>query len=155
MLMATQLLAGSGGSVYLCVRNDGSYCCLDAGPSTCTCSANRRPTVNEEHRGCKCGCHVSEPCDEGNHVQAPRLTSSGDPSGCTHILLSHNQVPARVAQTSSSVDIDRLYQVVASLPGMLAMDRSNDSRHSPNERFRPPTTPSQTMTVLAWVLIQC
>lgn len=83
------------------------------------------------------------------------MVLSDDPSGCTHILLSHDQLPALVARTSSSVDFDRLYQVAASLPGMLAMDRSNDSRHSPNERFRPPTVPSQTMTVLAWVLIQC
>ncbi len=155
MLLTTQLLAGAGGSVYLCISNDGSFFCIDRGPSTCNCRGNRSTEDTEEDYGCKCNCHAPESCDECNHSREELLTASGDPSGCTHILLSRDQAAVTVARTSSSIDVDRIFQLVADLSGMLRMEGSNDSRHSPHERFRPPTVPSQTMTVLAWVLIQC
>jgi hypothetical protein len=33
-LMTTQLLSGSGGGVYLCLSNDGSFHCFDGGPDS-------------------------------------------------------------------------------------------------------------------------
>lgn len=158
MLVTTQLLAGSGGSVYLCISDNGSFCCIDAGPSTCTCGVkqNATPTeLDEEACDCSCSCHNSDPCDECDDGPMTRLSSSGDPSGCTHLLLSHNQAPASVARTSSATVIDRLLHIAAHTSGMTAMYRSVDCQDSPHARFRPPAVTSQAITVLSWVLIQC
>ena len=165
MLMTTQLLAGGGGSVYLCIRNDGSFCCFDLGPTSCTCCEEPVPSLNkqdirvvEKSSGCSCcGEELSETCDDGQADQRTKELSgfSGNPCDCTHILLSNEQVSARPVRTSAAGDVEQLSQITADLSYVTTTDWANLDRHSLVQRFRPPSIRSQSLTVLSWVLIQC
>lgn len=168
MLITTQLLAGSGGSVYLCIRNDGSFCCLDQGPTTCTCCDDQETDFDNPHAlatekpsGCGCDCGTAEStreCDNNDFTEPARELVplvSDDPCGCTHILLSYDQPSARVARMSDAPDGNQFYQYTADLDAVSVIDGVNGFRHSPARRFWPPTSPSQALMTLSWVLIQC
>jgi len=77
MLMTTQLLAGSGGSVYLCISNDGSYCCFDTGPESCMCCHEEQEEI--VHDPCCGGCQEDgnqTPCGHHEEEQAISLTTT-------------------------------------------------------------------------------
>lgn len=161
MLVTTQLLAGSGGSVYLCISNDGSFYCLDAGPSTCSCGTRQATSLGDaddaDKDGCSCcsHCRASKPHNERDLAPITELSSSEDSSGCTHILLSHDQGPSQVARSTSAADMDRLLHLAGHLRAVTPMLSVIDCGCSLRERFWLPAIPSQTMAVLSSVLIQC
>lgn len=167
MLMTTQLLAGSGGSVYLCIRNDGSFCCLNVGPASGTCrelSVTSRDDqvaqIAENSSGCRCGCCGDESASQTADDQPAAPTSelsdlSGTPCGCIHILLSHDQPSARPAKALAASDVEQFCQIASDLTSVAQTGGANPDWHSLGQRFRPPAVRSQTLTVLSWVLIQC
>lgn len=157
MLMATQLLAGSGGPVYLCIRSDGSFCCLDAGPGSCGCCEVEAPD-RKKSSGCSCCHHDSAPVCESTADRKCSADLVGVIVGhcdCTHVLLVQENSSARVVRASGSVE--RIG------PMGLAVDPSSTSIAEEmgrpwagrSEPFRPPTTTPHTLTVLSCVLIQC
>lgn len=160
MLMTTQLLAGSGRSVYLCIGDDGSFCCLDMGPASCTCCADQEVEISEEHSGCGCGCDESKSSRDSERSSrmepsAESILRSGDLCGCTHILLSSEQPSLRVARMSGAVDADYFAQFAAETPAVSGTGAAIDARHSCRQRFRPPTISSHALTVLSCVSIRC
>lgn len=166
MLATAQLLAGSGVSVYACIRNDGSFCCLDLGPETCTCCADeasggsdQAKKVTEEPTGCEC-CRSSEAspnCDEHSIPQSELNTSVGleAPCGCTHILLSHDQTAIRAVRTTTAGDLSQSVPAFAVLPQFAQHDSGDHAGRSLSRRFTPPGRRSHALTVLSLVLIQC
>ena len=94
LLVATQILAGIGGSQYLCIDTDGRYCCIHPGPASCTCCQHEVPQdgENKHHHdgdGC-CGAGTPEAipgrhADPGRHDQ--QQVAAVDPCNCTHLLL--------------------------------------------------------------------
>jgi hypothetical protein len=90
-LVATQLQSWSGGALYLCLKSDGSLCCIDEGPDSCTC------------------------CDHETfeHEESPAKSPSGwrllDPACRSHVLVLCERAPM-MCRTSvvSTVDRDSL-----------------------------------------------
>jgi hypothetical protein len=157
MLMTTQLFAGSGESVYLCISNDGSYCCLDAGPETCTCCRNHEEPSEDaccSNAACAgevaCGHHdETSPCP--NYFG--RIAS--DPCGCTHIpVMSSAAKPTTIARTSVRAEAERLALLDACLPTcFIGVDAAT---LSPHLRWTgPPAVPDFTLTVISTVVIRC
>jgi hypothetical protein len=83
-LVATQLQSWSGGALYLCLKTDGSFCCIDEGPDSCTC------------------------CDHDHH-EAPASQPIGwnrlDPGSRTHVLVLCERAPI-VCRTSATTVSD-------------------------------------------------
>lgn len=160
MLMTTQLLAGGGGSVYLCISNDGTCCCIDAGPASCTC-CHEQETIQHDTCCAEPGCEVaSESCCEFHEEGSPSSNHYGvvavDSCGCTHIpvMVSSDQ-PTTVTRSSMTTDAERISLLVA-LPLSLG---SGFEISAPSLHFRwngPPTTvPDFALTVISTVVIRC
>lgn len=159
MLMTTQLLAGSGGSLYLCVSNDGSYCCIDTGPASCTC-CHEEESIHHDTCCGEPGCEVvSEYCYEPHDEDAPQPDHHGleavDPCGCTHVpvMVSSGQ-PVTIARSSTTTDTERLSQLVA-LP--LALGSGLEIvAPSPHIHWSgPPAVRDFALIVISTVVIRC
>lgn len=157
MLMTTQLLSWSGGSFYLCIASDGSYR-IDAGPDSC---ASCRMTCGTGCNACtedSPGQHGDFPC--GKHGNAgliqPLIETPADEESCdcTHIPITvSSDQPTRNAQTSVSVDFERLSSLVAQARSIgLACPQA-----PPSSFHRRDTSiiPAFTLTVVATVIIRC
>lgn len=118
-LMTTQLLSVSGDAIYLCVRNDGSTCCVDAGPESCTCCQAPDELADSDP------CHESDGgshgldhdhglaarCCEDQEVPVPHFPAFGgvigDACDCTHIPLTvASEQPSINSRQSAAADID-------------------------------------------------
>ena len=170
MLVATQLLAGSGVSVQLCVSGDGSFCCLDCGSDTCGCCREpEMPTsdcresqggenadaVPADH-GCDAGCcvqHVSESPEE-----AVLPGDLGDAvCGCTHVPLILSTDEQAIAIRLDTLDGDGGIDLHADrLPASFALNWSV-VRSPPLQlqRSRQLQIPSYALAVIATAVIRC
>lgn len=168
MLMTTQLLAASGGSVYVCIRNDGTLCCLDRGPSDCDCCEEekvesatfQKVEIPEGRGGCGCGCSNSDlSCELDDSLQPEQFSEltavSDDPCGCTHLLISHDQGSVCPANATPVFDASRLIQCLFEAPAHFNNDVASNLRNAAFQQFKPPPISSQAIIVLSWVLIQC
>lgn len=161
MLMTTQLLAGSGGSVYLCISNDGEYCCLDTGPESCTCCEEHQHKAAHETCCSEAGCsgkNAEPECDHRNGSSPPSdqpLVVLDDGCGCTHFPVAVSAAQATSAARSTfTVDIERLVLFVAWLPTRFS--GADAAVFSPQFRWRrPPTVPNFALTVMSTVVIRC
>lgn len=154
-LVTTQLLAGSGGSLYLCISNDGSHWCVDSDPASCTCC--RQEAETDEQSGCCCS-HAGGSCDPSNDEdQIPDGESqelAGQSCGCTHILISQSQSPTTL-QASSRTDAERLSLLVALLPHVLLCGPFVADELDPEFRHSSPPIPSQSLAILSSVVLRC
>ena len=156
MLATTQLLAGSGGSVYLCIKNDGSFCCLDAGAETCRCCVEELPVVEEKPSGCACCSEPAPPSEEPVQSSSiePTLTSI-DSCGCTHVLMAQDQAHAKANRMSARSDVQQFVAMAADLPGLIAIESLYALHTAPGWQYRPPTVESLALTVRSAVQIRC
>lgn len=120
LLMATQLLSVSGDALYLCVRDDGSTCCVDGGPESCNCCHDA--DVAADTNACAesaCASHGSDDdhglavscCDDHDDVpvsQFPAVAVVLDGEcGCTHIPLAvASEQPTVSNRQGGTADID-------------------------------------------------
>jgi hypothetical protein len=178
MLMTIQLLVGNGGSVSVCIKGDGSFCCFKRGPSDCThCDIPEveiaqvpkpevpkpevpKPEVPTEPPGCHCCCNeVETPCpsdavpESEQFVQS--MVNSVDPCGCTQIVLTQDHSLTSVARTFPAADANRMVLAAFDVPAVFGSDAAIAASQTAFQRFKPPPVSSQTITVLSWVLIQC
>lgn len=155
MLMTTQLLVGSG-SVYLCIKNDGSFCCLDAAAETCRCCEAELPVVEEKPSGCTCCSEAALPALPTVESSSFELAlTSNDPCGCTHVLIAQDQAHAKVNRLSDRSDVQQLVATAAHLPGMVVIDSLNVLLMASDWQYRPPTVESQALAVRSVVQIRC
>jgi len=118
-LVTTQLLSVSGDAIYLCVRNDGSTCCVDAGPESCTCC--QAPDKLAESESCHesdCDSHglahghgLAATCHEEHAVPATQIPAIGsvigDDCDCTHIPLAvSSEQPTINSRQSAAANLD-------------------------------------------------
>lgn len=132
-LIATQLLTGSGGSIYLCIGADGS---LDIHSGLKACTSCKVAEKADHH--C-CGEHArthhdSSCVDHGTqcptHVAA-KAAVTADRCDCVHIpVVVASDQPSRVARTSVILNEHRIFSL-ASLPGHGGCDRQSVSRSMP------------------------
>jgi hypothetical protein len=161
MLMAAQVLAGTGGSVYLCFGADGAYCCLDAGPESCTCCQDA--TACHDAAACpEVDAHCSHAaCDRttaAGSVPDQRLPQPSSPAGlsaalceCTHLLLVQSPPVSmrRVEKMSPR-------ECFAGLVSNELLRRDAVLAPSPPSHWRgPPELRDWALTVLATVVIRC
>ena len=103
-LIAAQILTGSWGNCTLCLRSDGTICCVHEQAAACSCcehehtnSSSADDHNSHSHAVCQIATthehedHNSDPLEETVPLEVP-LTSS-IPCGCRHIPLSSNSVP--------------------------------------------------------------
>lgn len=118
-LMATQLLSVRGDALYLCVRNDGSTCCIDAGPDSCTCChAPLAPASSDSCLKSDCGSHshgqdhdLAVACCTDDAIPAPQFPAVGAVVGyaceCTHIpLAAAAEQPTINSRQNAAFDLD-------------------------------------------------
>lgn len=118
-LISTQLLSVSGDALYLCVRNDGSTCCVDAGPESCTCC--QAPDELADSDPChesECSSHgldhdhgLAAGCCEDHELPASPFPAFvaviGDDCDCTHIPLAvASEQPTVNSRQSAAADLD-------------------------------------------------
>jgi hypothetical protein len=118
-LMATQLLSVSSDAIYLCVRNDGSTCCVDAGPESCAC-CDGHDEMPDSHACQASDCaaggldhdhHVAADCCEDHDVPVPQSPAFAgvavDTCDCTHIPLTMaNEQPTITSRQVAAADFD-------------------------------------------------
>ena len=104
MLIAAQILTGSWGNCTLCLRSDGTICCVHEQAAACSCCEHEHTNFSsaDEHNShshavCQIATthehedHTSDPLEETVPLELP-LTSSL-PCGCRHVPLSSNNAP--------------------------------------------------------------
>lgn len=156
MVLTTQLLAGGGDPLYLCLGNDGSYCCIHSGLASCTCC--QQEERRDEHDDLCC-CDAAEPCDghDGQHA-VPSLRrlefADGEACGCTHVLLSAGQAPS-VTRTSATTDADRLLHPIA-LPAISeTVGEPIAQLWTFGHSVGPRAAPNLALTILSTVALRC
>ena len=164
MLVATQLLAGSGVSVHLCFSSDGSFCCIDGGAASCSCCKpadepkksleNQLPAGNA--RKCNAGCcKVANNEWHGEEKYPPALAEA--PCGCTHIPLALASGEQSIASRSGAAPSERVSHQFSALwlPATL-LNAADLSLLPPRlEMGRQPHVPNYTLVVVSIVVIRC
>ncbi len=164
MLTAVQLLAGSSRAVYLCVSSDGSVCCLDSGPLSCTCCRHEHDANDAEEASCEleatacesaCCRHdeaASSPIEESPSQtgETPLLTTG--PCDCDHELILTGQ-PTRLTRSASVSKIADALQHLDCTPaiaGWPVVECPHGVRWQ-----GPPPLPDVAISVLCIVAIRC
>lgn len=156
MLMMTQLLSGTGVSVYLCIGCDGSFG-IHAGSDSCPpCQSDSTNSCHScrdsapEHHQSSCARHGSErpTPDTGNEFVAEASC------GCTHIpvVVSSDQ-PSRAVRTSVTVDVEQFRSLVA-LPTFIGSDWHVLSRALLDD-YPASAVADFFLTVVSTVVIRC
>ena len=164
MLVAAQLLTGSGGSVYLCIGSDGSFCCVDSGPGSCTCCHEHADESQVACRSQECenaDDRCAESCCEHQHADLPSDNGReerhvDDPCGCIHVaVMVPAGQPTSVARSSSASDRERLVQIVAGLPAECSAYEVSASPVLSSPSSGPPAVPDFHLTVVSTVILRC
>ncbi len=157
MLLTTQILAGSGGSLYLCIKNDGSGFCFDTDIAACTCCHKE---VTKQIACVGCGCESAESCRELEEQEACKAKHHGllasEPCGCTHIpVMVSGEQATTVARTLVTTESERLTLLLAWLPSSSIVDQLAES-DPPRWRWNgPPAIPDFALSVVATTVIRC
>lgn len=159
VLITTQFLAGNCGSLHLCICNDGSYCCIDAGPAFCTCCQMHGEASHDAGCDDHCCAAVSERCCEhcDHDSTSPDAPDSvaGDPCGCTHfpLVISASQ-PTTTPRSTIHDAIERNALHI----GWQQTRAGNEADVAPllhRQRLGPPVVPDFALTVISTVVIRC
>lgn len=161
-LMTTQVLAGMGATFYVCVGDDGSYCCIDAGPASCTCCHNDK---EQEPLILTIPLTAWDGQDGGNSVRGPReqprplnrsadAIFSGDSCNCAHIpVMMSSEQPTTVARSPLSPNVEWRWCLFA-MPSELGNDDHADTPH-PLRRDNLPDVLDFVLTVVRTVVMRC
>lgn len=156
-LVTSQLLAGGGGALYLCISSDGSHWCVETDPASCTCC--RQTEVEQDDCSGTCCSRPAGLCDQTDDEHGTRGGESpelaGQPCGCTHILISHQPQAPSVFRAPSATDAERLLQQVAPPSQVLRHDRFVSDLADRALRKDPPPIPAQSLTILSSVVLLC
>lgn len=166
MLVAVQLLSGSSRAVYVCVSSDGNFCCLDAGPQSCSCRHDIEISSACNHEGCSAKSNQgAADCQHGRSsgdsgccgqsedyadLSGSNLSGSVGASPCSHELMALGTV-ATVVRTSL-IDAISGWMI---LPDRLADVRLRDlMNHDASVRWRnpPPRTDARLMALSTFVI---
>ena len=159
MLVATQLLAGGGVAVQLCVSGDGSYCCLDGGPGDCDCcrefGGDSKKTEAAPAEGCGSEC-----CGHHEPVKprkADPLEAFADAAcRCTHVPLVLSTDEQAIATRSHAALSDPSADVLAVwVPTTLVYTSSVVSSPPPLRWSQRSTVPDYAVVVIATTVLRC
>jgi hypothetical protein len=150
-LITTQILAGLGGSFYLCISDDGSHWCVEADPRTCTCCHQHDAGGADCQDGCAHATTTEESRPEGSGHAT--LASTDPECGCTHILIGVEQPSRQVSPAS----LDSLRQVKAFvlIDSALAQALVIGTRLTTSFAQDARPLPSPTLIDLSSVMLRC
>jgi hypothetical protein len=165
-LVAMQLLVGSSRATYLCVSSDGSLCCLDSGPLSCSCCRHEHDSTAGEEACCevateeyesKCCCQHDDEQSCPNDSQLPETKDSpafaNGACSCTHELVSTGQVGGNL-RSSVSNQISNALQLLDCLP--TASYQQSVVVFDGRVCWQgPPPLPDVAISVLSTVAIRC
>lgn len=155
MLALTQLLGGSGGSVYVCISNEGTFCCLDAGASSCSCCAKEEASCTES--GCRCSRNLFQPISDGventEYVACATSLIASNSCDCTHILLMVDELTSISPSITAAGAFDHV--PVSTLLPLVYSGISSHVVALPVRAYILPTTPPLALTLLATIVIRC
>ena len=109
MLIAAQVLTGFWGNSTLCLRGDGTFCCVHDRAHACSCGEHEH-----EHRGhSNAVCGIARNHEQDERQDAPTSTksvpaelplNSSSPCECRHLPLASDSAPAseKISQVTSS-----------------------------------------------------
>ena len=163
-LAVTQLLAGSGRAVYLCVSSDGMVCCVDSGPGFCRCCQHGDDTTPqggeagaESPAGCSATCcdhQHNESLDVAADETAPPALSGG-PCSCDHELISPGQA-ARVLRSSAGGKFSLALQWTSATPAITdGIAPLGNQAHRRSASDGPPWLPDARLAMLSTIVIRC
>lgn len=156
MTLTSQIIAGMGGSVYLCISSQGIN--IDAGPTACTsCDSTEDHKTPERHSTCVKGEHHSScGCGEtpGSRSLANDVASLDDSCDCLHILVTESSnVPATV--TGSTAEIE--FRVMISDATILSQSLLDCCRFEQNVAISPrhQVIYDSSLSILSNIIIRC
>lgn len=156
MLIAAQILTGSWGNCTLCLRSDGTICCVHEQAAACSCCEHEHNS--HSHAVCQIATthdhedHKSHPLGETVPLELP-LTSS-IPCGCRHVPLSSNSAPN--AQEFSRVTASDRKQSRPSIPPVHSLRATSHS--DVVAKFgclRSPECLTVGLTIVSSIVIRC
>ncbi len=165
MLIAAQILTGSWGNCTLCLRSDGTICCVHEQAAACSCCEHEHTnpsSTGEHHNHSHAVCEIATTLEHEDHNSDPLektlplelpLTSS-IPCGCRHVPLSSNNAPGS-EEFSRGLTLDRK-QSHRSIPSV-------DSFHATSlinvvaklSRLRSPECLTVGLTIVSSIVIRC
>ena len=164
-LIAAQILTGSWGNCTLCLRSDGTICCVHEQAAACSCCEHEHTNFSsaDEHNShshavCQIATthehedHDSNPLEETLPLELP--LSSAIPCGCRHVPLSSNNAPD-TQQFFRVTSLDRK-QCLPSIPPVHSFhatsltDSVAEFRH-----LRSPKCPTVGLTIVSSIVIRC
>lgn len=124
MLMVTQLLMGSGVSLYLCIRGDGSYH-IDAGAESCdSCqiSPETDGSCGTSRAEQKCGSACDKHKQNNGRENIVEVEGPNAPCDCTHVpLLVASEQLAQPARNVLPGDFEQMVSLAALPPTLGAV----------------------------------
>ena len=165
MLIAAQILTGSWGNCTLCLRSDGTICCVHEQAAACSCCGHEHTSsssADDHNSHSHAVCQVatthdhedqnSDPQEETLPLDLP-LTSS-IPCGCRHVPLSSNSAPN--AQEFSRVTAADQKQSRSSIPPVhsFRITGRNDVV-AKFGRLRSPQCLTVGLTIVSSIVIRC
>lgn len=165
MLIVSQILTGFWGNATLCLRSDGTICCVHDLAEACTCCEHehgKSSCLDDHDSHAHAVCAIAGRNDHKDHAESTSedsvpfelpLTSSA-PCGCRHLPFSSSTAPT--SQKLSSVtstdrhqcrQSSRLVNYVREMrSGLVAIDR---------ESVRVPRCLTVGLTIVSSTVIRC
>ncbi len=165
ILLVSQILTGFWGNATLCLRSDGTICCIHDLAEACHCCQHEHGKRSglEDHTGhshalCAiAGSHEHK--DDGNSTREDSVPfelplTSSNPCGCRHLPLSSSTTTS--SQRSSSVTSTHRQQCRQSAP---LIDYAREIRAShvvtDSKSVRSPRCLTVGLTIVSSTIIRC
>lgn len=158
LLIATQLLAGSGQTVYLCVSLDGTYCCVDDGPNACHCTAEVVVPATTGFSCCTshvvcCPPTITDKLCLDSQSAADALGAQSH--GCTHIPLELSSTdPATLSRLDADQHGQPLLAIAVYSPPVWDLPVLPSPPRVGRGQTDPPL-PSYSVAVVSTVVFRC
>ena len=165
ILLVSQILTGFWGNATLCLRSDGTICCVHDLAEACHCCQHEHGKrscsddhCDDSHTLCAiAGSHEHK--DDGNSTPEESVPyalplTSANPCGCRHLPLSSSTTPS--TQRSSSVTLTHRHQCRQSAP---LLDYAREIRASQvvadTKSVRSPRCLTVGLTIVSSTIIRC
>lgn len=165
ILLVSQILTGFWGNATLCLRSDGTICCVHELAEACNCCRHehgKRSCSDEhfDHSHILCAIAGShEHKDDGNSTPEESVPyelplTSANPCGCRHLPLSSSATPS--LQRSSRLTLTDRQQCRQSAP-LLDYARQIRASHAATDSksVRSPRCLTVGLTIVSSTIIRC
>ena len=166
ILTVAQVLSGLGCGGYLCLRRDGTICCVDQGAEGCDCCADSAESLEgqSEDQCCshqhndKCGA-VAENSTDGNVANEQQKAHSDGFAALESLLCGCNHVP--VCAPAARVDRGLVIGKVESCRNFFrqfnrsSLSQAIDSKNGRSEPFLLPTSHAIVLLQHSCIVMRC